>query len=56
MPVAANSTILAFLGVPNVPLESDLKKVNPDNLSELIENYDDVVKRLRDSRFAQFLT
>lgn len=55
-PVAANSTILAFLGVPNVSLESDLKKVNPDNLSELIENYDDVVKRLQGSRFAQFLT
>jgi LPS sulfotransferase NodH len=54
-PHAANKKILAFLGVQNVSLVSDLKKVNPDKLSSLIENYAEVVQKLQNTKYADFL-
>ena len=51
----ANESILSFLGAKSVALESDLKKVNPDELHAIVENYPEVVKTLRPTRFAEFL-
>jgi hypothetical protein len=48
---AGNSAILNFLGLPLAPLSSDLKKVNPDNLREVIGNYEDVAATLRGTRY-----
>jgi hypothetical protein len=36
-------------------LSSDLVRVNPDNVSEVIENYDEVVRALTGTKYAQFL-
>ena len=52
---AGNRKILEFLRVRQQPLESDLKKVNPGPLSDLISNYEQVVMTLRDTRYAQYL-
>ena len=52
---AGNRRILDFLGVRQLPLSSDLKKVNRDDLSELISNYDEVVKVLKDTKYATYL-
>jgi hypothetical protein len=53
--VAGNEAILKFLGVRVLPLSSDLKKVNPDDLSRIVDNYDEVVATLRDTRYAEYL-
>jgi LPS sulfotransferase NodH len=40
-----------FLGVAEEPLESDLKKMNSDCLSDLVTNYDQVIATLRGTSF-----
>ena len=48
--------LLEFLEIQVVPgLSSNLVKVNPDNVSEVIENYDEVVRALTGSKYEQFL-
>ena len=48
--------LLEFLEMEVVPgLSSDLVKVNPDNVSEVIENYDEVVRALTGTKYEQFL-
>ena len=48
--------LLEFLEMKVVPgLSSDLVKVNPDNVSEVIENYDEVVRALTGTKYEQFL-
>jgi Sulfotransferase family len=54
-PAAENSKILQFLGVPHAPLSSDLKKVNPRDLSSHIRNYAEVVATLQNTEYADFL-
>lgn len=53
--VAGNKKVLEFLGMRQVPLKSDLKKVNPDDLSQSIANYDEVVQVLENSRYSGYL-
>jgi len=47
-----NDGVLDFLGVLRQPLSSDLKKVNPDRLSDLIANYDDIADLVSKSPYA----
>lgn len=53
---AGNRSILSFLGVREVALSSDLKKVNPDRLQDIVENYEEVVEAVTNSRYAGCLT
>lgn len=46
--------MLEFLGVPAARLQSFLVKLNPDKLSELVENLNEVRQCLRDTRFEGF--
>ena len=49
--------ILNFLGVdPSVPLTSDLIKLNPDSLEDILENYDQVAQALKRTVFEKYLT
>lgn len=50
-----NRRILEFLGVRTLPLTSDLKKVNPDDLSQSIKNFDEVTSVLKGTRYEEFL-
>jgi hypothetical protein len=48
--------ILKFLGVDQlIPLTTDLVKMNPDSLGELIENYNEVKQTLMNTEFENFL-
>jgi len=48
--------IQPFLGFENVvPFETDLVKINPDNLEDLIENYQEVTSVLSGTEFERFL-
>jgi LPS sulfotransferase NodH len=48
--------VLKFLGVDSsIPLNSDLVKVNPDSLEDIVENYSEVKQTLRNTEFENFL-
>jgi hypothetical protein len=48
--------VLKFLGMNQLmALTTDLVKVNPDSLEEIIENYDTVKQTLMDTEFKGFL-
>lgn len=48
--------ILQFLRIePFVPLTSPLVKINPDSLSDLIENYEEIARTLHGTTFERFL-
>lgn len=50
-----NDAMLDFLNVRHVPLSSDLQKVNPDDLAQIIGNYEDVAAALQGTRYAEHL-
>lgn len=55
-PSNERARILEFLEVENEStLSSDLVKLNPDDLSKVIENYDEVVGALAGTEFERFL-
>ena len=47
-----NARVLEFLRVPAQALKSDLKKVNPDVLRDLVTNYDEIADVLRKSPYS----
>jgi len=48
--------VLKFLGVDQLmPLTTDLVKVNPDSLEELLKNYDEIRETLKSTEFENFL-
>jgi hypothetical protein len=48
--------VLKFLGVDaSMPLTTDLVKVNPDSLEDIIENYGEVEQALINTEFKDFL-
>ena len=48
--------VLEFLDVdPTIPLTTDLVKLNPDSLQEIIENYNEVQQTLAGTQFAHYL-
>jgi LPS sulfotransferase NodH len=48
--------VLQFLGIDEfMPLESDLVKLNPDSLEDIIENYEEVVRALQGTTFEKYL-
>lgn len=52
---AGNNAILDFLGVRTAALSSDLQKVNPDRLDQIIANYDEVAEALKNTRHVAHL-
>lgn len=48
-------TVTDFLGLPNEKVKSNLKRVTPKNLSSFIENIDEVIQYLGESRYHQYL-
>jgi LPS sulfotransferase NodH len=54
---AEAARIQPFLGLEKVvPFKTDLVKINPDSLSDIIENYDEIADLLSGTEFEQFLT
>lgn len=49
------SGVLNYLDVTDVPLKPALKKLNPDKLEDMIENYPEVSRWLSENNFAQYL-
>jgi len=47
-----NAMVLDFLEVPKRVLDSDLKKVNPDRLRNLVANYDEIADAVRRSPYS----
>lgn len=47
--------ICDFLGVTRVAMKSRLLKMNPDNLHEMVTNYDELARALKSSEFADLL-
>ena len=49
--------IFAFLGIERAKVESPkfLKKLNPDSLEDLIENYDEIAMILKEMPYQEFL-
>ncbi|MDY7021865.1 MAG: hypothetical protein SWJ54_10980 [Cyanobacteriota bacterium] len=47
--------IFKFLGVEPIPVESDHKKLLSKELSDTVENYDEVYNALKDTKFAHYL-
>ena len=48
--------VLQFLGIDEfMPFESDLVKLNPDSLEDIIENYEEVVRALKGTTFEKYL-
>lgn len=53
---SAAPRILEYLGVdPDYRLHSPLVKINPDSLTDVLENYDDVEAVLRGTSYEKFL-
>jgi len=53
---AATRKVLTFLGIDKfMPLTSELVKVNPDSLEDIIENYSEVKQTLINTEFENFL-
>ena len=51
----AAETVCEFLGIPPEPLRTDLVKLNPDNLSQIVTNYGELVHALTGTEFEQYL-
>ena len=51
----SNTQICEFLGIPARSMHSELKKVNPDSLREILGNYEEVQAALQGSEFAKYL-
>lgn len=47
--------VFSFLDLPMANLTSDLKKQNPEELSALVSNFDEVMNRLKASEYAYML-
>lgn len=47
--------VCAFLGISNHPMRSNLIKINPDNLRDMVTNYDELARVLRKTEFAELL-
>ena len=50
-----NQKLLDFLKVRRAPLTSKLKKVNPNDLRKLIENYEEAAAALQNTKYATYL-
>jgi LPS sulfotransferase NodH len=53
---ACGRDMLQFIGVTPQPLGSQLSKLNPDQLREIVENYEEVARHLAATPFARYLT
>ena len=49
------SGILSYLQVSDYPIKPASKKLNPDNLEEMIDNYDEVSKWLNENGYGKYL-
>lgn len=45
-----------FLGVGDTPMSSPLRKLNPDNLVDVVENYEELVRALSGTRHEKYLS
>lgn len=53
--VATRDSIFEFLSVPPITIESGHKKILPDDLSKVVLNYDELVKKLKGTKYEQFI-
>jgi LPS sulfotransferase NodH len=51
----ARSRICDFLGIAQLPMTSPIVKLNPESLSDMVTNYGELEKAIRDSEFAWML-
>lgn len=50
-----SARIVDYIGVRKLAIESPLVKLNPDDLSDIVENYDQVVRVLKGTPFERYL-
>ncbi|MBK1643675.1 hypothetical protein CKO25_03165 [Thiocapsa imhoffii] len=50
-----NQRVFAFLGVEPIPIKSEQKKILPQAIRDLVENYDELCAHLADGPYAKFL-
>jgi len=48
--------IFEYLGVDSVPVQTNLARTSTDNLSDFLENYDEIISVLNKTKYAKFLT
>ena len=48
--------VFAFIGIESFPVNTNLKKILPENLKEIILNYDEMYKFISDTKFSKFLS
>lgn len=53
---ARGRQVLEFIGVTPQPLASQLFKLNPDRLRDIVENYDEIAAALAATAFARYLS
>jgi hypothetical protein len=47
--------VFDYLGLYSVPVYTNYVKTSPENLEEVLDNYDEVIEAIRNSEFAHFL-
>jgi len=47
--------VFEYLGVYSVPVHTNYVKTTPDNLEQVLDNYDEVIDAVRNSEYAHFL-
>ena len=47
--------IFQFLGLQSVPVKTDFVKVSPRHLSDIIQNYEEVIDFVRETKYAHYL-
>jgi hypothetical protein len=52
---ASVNKILKFLGVSSIPLAVATKKINPDKLEDMVENYDEMIGWIKQKGYGRFL-
>jgi len=52
---ATADKVFDFLGLSSHKVETDYRKVTPENLEDLIINYEEVFKFFKDTKYAEFL-
>ena len=47
--------VFSFLGVPSTPVKVNLVKLMPSSLRDMVENYEELVKAVKATKYAHFL-
>ena len=52
---ATSDQVFSFLGLPSTPVKTILVKLMPSSLPDMVENYEELVKAVKETKYAHFL-